>query len=69
MPSDISWSSLYGKAALCGIGFTMGMFIGSLAFEASGYDMLFDERLGIVLGSLASGVFGYLILRKTLSGK
>ncbi len=67
LPSDMSWSSLYGTAVLCGIGFTMSLFIGSLAFEANGYDMLFDERLGIVLGSLTSGVFGYLILRKTLS--
>jgi NhaA family Na+:H+ antiporter len=57
---------LYGTAILCGIGFTMSLFIGSLAFEASGVNLLFDERLGIIIGSLASGVLGYLILRASL---
>ncbi|WP_461481399.1 Na+/H+ antiporter NhaA [Porticoccus sp.] len=66
LPQGMSWSSLYGTAALCGIGFTMSLFIGSLAFEASEVNRLFDERLGIIIGSLASGVLGYLILRRSL---
>jgi len=66
LPAGMSWSTLYGTAALCGIGFTMSLFIGSLAFEASGVNRLFDERLGIIMGSLASGILGYLILRATL---
>lgn len=66
LPQDMSWSSLYGTAALCGIGFTMSLFIGSLAFESSYVNRLFDERLGIIIGSLASGVLGYLILRRSL---
>ena len=69
LPEGMSWSSLYGTAALCGIGFTMSLFIGSLAFEANGVDMFFDERLGIVVGSLVSGLFGYLILSKALPRK
>ena len=56
--------SLYGAAALCGVGFTMSLFIGSLAF--GGVDTGFDERLGIVLGSLLSGIFGFTILSMTL---
>ncbi len=66
LPRGMSWGSLYGTAALCGIGFTMSLFIGSLAFEASDVNQLFDERLGIIIGSLASGALGYLILRRSL---
>lgn len=66
LPSGMNWMSLYGTATLCGIGFTMSLFIGSLAFEESGVNMIFDERLGIVIGSLASGIFGFLILKKYL---
>jgi len=67
LPGDMSWMSLYGTAALCGIGFTMSLFIGSLSFEETSVNQLFDERLGILIGSLASGVIGYLVLRKSLS--
>lgn len=63
LPKDMSYGSLYGTAALCGVGFTMSLFIGSLAFEASGVDRVFDERLGIIIGSIASGILGYLVLR------
>jgi Na+:H+ antiporter, NhaA family len=66
LPSGMSWSSLYGTAILCGVGFTMGLFIGSLAFEETGINLLFDERLGIILGSLTSGIVGYLVLRASL---
>jgi NhaA family Na+:H+ antiporter len=66
LPSGMSWGSLYGTAILCGIGFTMGLFIGTLAFEETGINLLFDERLGIILGSLASGIVGYLTLRISL---
>ena len=62
-------SSLYGTAALCGIGFTMSLFIGSLAFEETGVNLLFDERLGIVIGSLLSGIVGFFILRNCFSAK
>lgn len=66
LPSGVSWTSLYGTTALCGIGFTMSLFIGSLAFEETGVDKLFDDRLGIIIGSVLSGVLGYLILRRSL---
>jgi len=66
MPKGMSWTSLYGTAALCGVGFTMSLFIGSLAFEETNVNMFFDERLGIIIGSVASGIVGYLILRASL---
>ncbi|MHC4946033.1 MAG: Na+/H+ antiporter NhaA [Planctomycetota bacterium] len=66
LPKGMNWASLYGTAAICGIGFTMSLFIGSLAFEETGVNLLFDERLGIILGSLFSGVLGYFILRASL---
>ncbi|MCV6614341.1 MAG: Na+/H+ antiporter NhaA [Cellvibrionaceae bacterium] len=45
------------------MGFTMSLFVASLAFEQGGPDYAVDDRLGILLGSLASGLLGYLILR------
>jgi NhaA family Na+:H+ antiporter len=66
MPKGMSWGSLYGMSALCGIGFTMSLFIGSLAFSQNLEKMVFDERLGIVVGSLLSGIFGALLLIKFL---
>ena len=66
LPKNMSWSSLYGTAMLCGIGFTMSLFIGSLAFEETGVNLMFDERLGIILGSLASGIVGYVVLHVSL---
>ncbi|MFT6103128.1 MAG: NhaA family Na+:H+ antiporter [Candidatus Endobugula sp.] len=67
LPSGMNWGSLYGTSALCGIGFTMSLFIGSLAF--GGAEKLFDERIGIIVGSLLSGIFGYLILKASLPKK
>lgn len=67
LPRDMNWMSLYGTAALCGIGFTMSLFIGSLAFEEAGLNLLFDERLGIMAGSLFSGLLGYTVLYLSLS--
>ncbi len=69
LPNNMSWTALYGTAALCGIGFTMSLFIGSLAFEETGVNLLFDERLGIILGSLASGVVGFVVLNACLGSR
>jgi NhaA family Na+:H+ antiporter len=44
----------------------MSLFIASLAFEETGVNLMFDERLGIILGSLTSGILGYLILQRSL---
>jgi NhaA family Na+:H+ antiporter len=67
LPGGMNPRILYGTAALCGVGFTMSLFIGSLAFEETGVNLLFDERLGIMVGSIASGLVGYLLLRASLN--
>ena len=68
LPEGASWGSLYGVSILCGVGFTMSLFVGSLAFENVTLDpeAIFDERLGIIFGSLLSGIFGYIVLHMTL---
>lgn len=65
-PAGMSWMSLYGTATLCGIGFTMSLFIGSLAFEDLPEGLIYNERIGIILGSLLSGIVGYLLLNYSL---
>lgn len=64
MPKGINYKQIYGAALLCGVGFTMSLFIGGLAF--AGDNTLFDERLGIIMGSIVSGVAGYLMLKVSL---
>ncbi len=59
---------LYGAALLCGIGFTMSLFIASLAFEQGSAPYLGLERLGILAGSLGSGLAGWAWLRRCLPG-
>lgn len=66
LPEGMDWLSLYGTAVLCGVGFTMSLFIGSLAFEETGITRDLDERLGVIMGSLLSGCLGYWILRLSL---
>ncbi|MES9814610.1 MAG: Na+/H+ antiporter NhaA [Candidatus Thiodiazotropha sp.] len=64
LPNGASWSGFYATTILCGIGFTMSLFIASLAFEQGGTSSIFmGDRLGILLGSGLSAVIGYLILR------
>jgi Na+:H+ antiporter, NhaA family len=69
LPDGVRWPHVYGAALLCGIGFTMSLFIASLAFEQGGADFLGLERLGILLGSLVSGLCGYGVLRLLLGGE
>ncbi|MFA7536663.1 MAG: Na+/H+ antiporter NhaA [Desulfuromonadales bacterium] len=63
LPDGIRWPEFYGMAILCGIGFTMSLFIASLALEGGGDALGTNARLGVLLGSLASSVCGYLFLR------
>jgi len=66
MPDNVNWTLLYGVAALCGVGFTMSLFVGSLAFEQDATSPLFQDRLGIVIGSLISGVLGYFLIKRAV---
>jgi NhaA family Na+:H+ antiporter len=61
MPEGVSWRQLYGVSLLCGVGFTMSLFVGSLAFEHASFEA--PVRLGVLTGSLASALCGYLLLR------
>lgn len=63
LPENSSWLQLFGVATLCGIGFTMSLFIGSLAFEGGGAGYARPDRFAIVAGSLLSAIVGYLVLR------
>jgi NhaA family Na+:H+ antiporter len=67
MPAQATSRQLLGVAVLCGIGFTMSLFIGGLAFEHIGAgdaeSYLMTHRIGILSGSLIAGIAGYLILR------
>jgi NhaA family Na+:H+ antiporter len=69
LPEGVRWLDLYGVAALCGIGFTMSLFISGLAAEQIGTGEMVDNRLGILLGSLLSAVIGYLVLAFSLKGR
>jgi NhaA family Na+:H+ antiporter len=66
LPTNVNWTLLYGVALLCGVGFTMSLFIGSLAFEQSSSSPIFQDRLGIVIGSLISGILGYLVINSAV---
>lgn len=66
LPAGVNWKNLYGLSVLCGIGFTMSLFISSLAFEASAVDHLAVDRLGIITGTLLSACWGMLVLHLAL---
>jgi NhaA family Na+:H+ antiporter len=61
LPANATWTQMLGVALLCGVGFTMSLFIGLLAFE----DAAMQERVkyGILAGSLLAGLSGYTVLR------
>ncbi len=65
LPNGVDWVQMYGVAVLCGIGFTMSLFISALAFEGDAARVV-DDRIGILAGSVVSAVAGYLILRIAL---
>jgi NhaA family Na+:H+ antiporter len=61
MPHNATWTQLFGLSILCGIGFTMSLFIGGLAFE--GIDKQAAIRLGVLIGSVIAATVGYCLLR------
>lgn len=65
-PEGSNWAMLYGIALICGVGFTMSLFIGSLAFEHGDFTQTAATRIGVIVGSLASAACGWLILHLSL---
>ena len=61
-PSDSTWVEIYGCALLCGVGFTMSLFIGALAFDAENPTAQSAVRLGVIGGSLLSAAVGMAVL-------
>jgi len=64
LPKSTTWMQVYGISVLTGIGFTMSLFIDSLAFEDSSL-FSYTDKLAILIGSILSGILGYLILSKS----
>lgn len=65
MPEGANWGMMYGVALLCGIGFTMSLFIGGLAFDDAAHATAI--RLGVLAGSIVSGTLGYFLLKAAIS--
>jgi NhaA family Na+:H+ antiporter len=63
LPHGANWMQLVGVGMLCGIGFTMSLFIASLAFEHGATQYFQVDRLGILAGSLLAAILGYVTLR------
>lgn len=66
LPSGATWQQLYGVATLCGIGFTMSLFIGSLAFEQYDSAYLNSVKIGVLAGSFLSAILGSYIIHRSL---
>lgn len=67
MPSGANWAQIYGVACLAGIGFTMSLFIGSLSYEDAA--LMNQVRMGVLSGSIISGILGYAALMLATSPK
>ena len=61
LPSGANWGQVLGVAILCGIGFTMSLFVGSLAFEPGSSEYAGMDRMGILTGSLFAALIGYAV--------
>lgn len=67
LPHNTNWQQLYGVCMIGGIGFTMSLFIGTLAFQDAYLQL--EMRVGVMVGSLLSGVLGYIVLRRALKSR
>ena len=63
LPEGVSWPMIYGASCLAGVGFTMSLFISELAFKGMSIN---EAKIGILAGSLLSGIWGYIVLSRAL---
>ncbi|TQV84329.1 Na+/H+ antiporter NhaA [Aliikangiella coralliicola] len=64
LPENTSWIQLYAVSLLCGVGFTMSLFIGTLAYEQEGLIFLESVKVGVLIGSVLSALFGAIIISR-----
>ncbi len=69
IPDGSSWTQLYGVCLLCGIGFTMSLFIGSLAFEEQGLAYQANVKAGVLIGSIMSALLGGFVISRATANK
>ena len=69
LPAGASWRQFFGVCVLCGVGFTMSLFIGALAFEGLGPEYATQVKLGVLGGSLLSGLLGSILLLAKQAGE
>jgi Na+:H+ antiporter, NhaA family len=62
LPANSSWAQLLGVSALCGVGFTMSLFIGTLAFQGLDPVLLTQVKIGVLGGSLLAALLGVVLL-------
>jgi NhaA family Na+:H+ antiporter len=65
LPKNATWGQLYGVCLLCGVGFTMSLFIGSLAFEEQGLAYQTQVKVGVLVGSLFSAIAGAFMISRS----
>lgn len=63
MPANTKWIHVYGVSVVCGIGFTMSLFVTLLAFDPSQIDSINRAKAGVFLGSVLAAIIGYVVLR------
>lgn len=68
LPEFSTWKSFFGIAVLCGVGFTMSLFLGTLSFQNED-TYLAKVRIGVIIGSILSGLLGALILHYSIARK
>jgi NhaA family Na+:H+ antiporter len=66
LPDRVNWKSIWGVSCVGGVGFTVSLFIANLSFAAVNSEMLNQAKLGIVVGSILSGIIGYYFLNRAL---
>ncbi|WP_298928684.1 Na+/H+ antiporter NhaA [uncultured Ramlibacter sp.] len=69
LPAQANWQQFFGVCVLCGIGFTMSLFIGALAFEGQGPAFEMQLKIGVLAGSLVAAVLGTLLLLRASKAK
>jgi NhaA family Na+:H+ antiporter len=62
-PPGTTWPRIHGTTVLAGIGFTMSLFIGNLAYEHGNFEYADAVRVGVMAGSSMSGILGFVVLR------